>query len=108
MLQIILERIKVFTNVKSLIGSHALFPAKLLLGWDFNNVLAFKDRYTKKLDGSSTQLNNVVAFMQLFDVCRSKNESSIDFTYIDTTCNVHNSRLDLWLAADFGIYAGSD
>ena len=30
---------------------------------------------------------------------RSKNESSIDFTYIDPTCNMRNSRIDLWLAA---------
>ena len=94
------ERIKFFTNVKSLIGSHALFPAKLLLGGDFNSVLASEDRYTKKLDGSSTQLNNLVESMQLFDVWRSKNESSVDFSYIDPTCNMHNSRIDLWLAAD--------
>ena len=62
------ERIKFFTNVKSLIGLHALFPAKLLLGGDFNSVLASEDRCTKKLDGSSTQLNNLVESMQLFDV----------------------------------------
>ena len=87
------ERIKFFTNVKSLIGSHALFPAKLLLGGDFNSVLASEDRYTKKLDGSSTQLNNLIESMQLFDVWRSKNESSVDFSYIDPTCNMHNSRI---------------
>ena len=75
MLQIIHKRgLSFFTNVKSLIGSHALFPAKLLLGGDFNSVLASEDRYTKKLDGSSTQLNNLVESMQLFDVWRSKNE----------------------------------
>ena len=68
------ERIRFFTHVKSLIHSHVLFPTKLLLGGDFNSVLASEDRYTKKLDGSSSQLNNFVESMQLFDVWRSKNE----------------------------------
>ena len=89
------DRINFFVDVKCLIGMHALFPTRLLMGGDFNCVLTASDRFSERVDVSSAQLNNLVKLLQLYDVWRNKHGQSRDFTYIDPSHNMHNRIIDL-------------
>ena len=100
MFQIIPKRGLGFLHMLNRLYIHMLFFQQKFCWEEILTVfLPLKIDILEKLDGSSSQLNNFVESMELFDVWRSKNESSTDFTYIDPTCNMRNSRIDLWLVA---------
>ena len=94
------ERSKFFAELKSHIDSHALFPTRLLFGGDCNSVISTVDRVSHKLDGSSTQLNKLVQSLEMYDVWRCTHQTDIEFTYIDPSDKMRNSRIDLWLCSN--------
>jgi hypothetical protein len=93
------ERIAYFANVTELINMHALYQ-NVMIGGDFNSVVNREDRQTSNLDGTSTHLNSFINNLHLNDAWRDKNEGNIEYTYIDPSRNMRNSRIDLWLISD--------
>ena len=92
------ERIAFYTHVRAQIDVNVLYN-NLLLGGDFNSVTASYDRKTKKLDGTSNHLKNLMHDLQVCDMWRIKNEANTELTYIDPALTQRNSRIDLWLAS---------
>ena len=56
--------------------------------------------FSERVDVSSIHLNNLIKLLQLYVVWRKKHGQSRDFTYVDPSHNMHNSRIDLWLVSN--------
>ncbi len=94
------ERIVFFEQLCAFVDTHALNMNRIIIAGDFNCTLGNDDRIHVKVDRSTSSLNDVMVRFNLIDLWRFVNPSSKEFTYIDPSCNMRNSRIDLLLCSD--------
>ena len=76
---------------------HAINKSKLIIGGDFNCVLNSNDRSSGVTDRSTHALIEVLEHFNMIDAWKYFNPENVEFTYIDPSPNMHNSRIDLLL-----------
>jgi len=72
----------------------------LIIGGDFNCILAEVDRVANNVDGSLNALKSVLEDLNVIDIWRFLNPDNTEFTYIDPSPRARNSRIDLILCSD--------
>lgn len=95
------ERISFFKNMSTFIHLHSVNKNRLFVGGDFNCVLTATDRVSGKTDNSTTVLNDIVRTHGLVDAWKCLNPNSKEFTYIDSSFRMRNSRIDFIFCSDF-------
>ena len=91
------ERIDFFQKLREFINLHSLNKSRLIIGGDFNCVLNTSDRTSGIIDKSTSALTVVLDNFDLVDVWKYLNPGLVQFTYIDSSPRMCNSRIDLLL-----------
>ena len=94
---IVSERIAFFQKLREFINLHSLNKNRLIVGGDFNCVLNTNDRTSGIIDKSSNVLTEILDNFDLVDVWKYLNPELVQFTYIDSSPRMCNSRIDLLL-----------
>ena len=93
------DRIVFFRNMQSFINSYASNKNRLIIAGDYNCVLSESARVTRKIDRSTDILKDIMVKLNMVDIWRILNPSTKEFTYIDPSCNMRNSRINLILCS---------
>ena len=91
------EPINFFKKLREFINLHSLNKSRLLIGGDFNCVLNTSDRTSGVTDKSTSVLTEVLDNFDLVDVWKCLNPGLVQFTYIDSSPRMCNSRINLLL-----------
>ena len=73
--------------------------SRLIIGGDFNCLLNSNDRLSSVTDRSTHALTEVLEHFNMIDVWKYFNPGDVEFTYIDPSPNMYNSRIDLLLCS---------
>ncbi len=92
----------IFQDIEGHINSlHSKFPsAEVIWGGDFNTVFdGIQDRCPPKVDSSINELSNVCLRLNIFDIWRYKNPTSLIYTWSNKDRSLQ-SRIDFWLISE--------
>jgi exonuclease III len=90
----VFDRISFFKNMTRFITEYALNKNRLFIGGDFNCVLTASDRSSGKTDKSMNVLKELVKTYSLVDVWKDFNPNRKEYTFIDSSFRMRNSRID--------------
>ena len=93
------ERVTFFCQLRQFVNMHAINKSRLIIGGDFNCVLNSNDRLSGVTDRSTHALTEVLEHFNIIDAWKYFNPENVEFTYIDPSPNMHNSRIDLLLCS---------
>ena len=94
------ERIAFFNKMKEFIQVHAVNRSKLIIAGDFNCVLSTVDCFSGVVDKSTKVLTDIIENLSLVDIWRNLNPELLEFTYVDPSPNMCNSRIDMILCSN--------
>lgn len=87
-------RIMFYKQLLTFVNMHAISMNRLIIAGDFNCKLTERDSNSGILDRSRNILKDVMSKLNVKDIWRSLNPDMLDFTYIDPSNRVRNSRID--------------
>ena len=93
------DRIVFFRYMQSFINSYASNKNRLIIDGDYDCVLSESDRVTRKIDRSTDILKDTMVKLNVVDIWRILNPNTKEITYIDPSCNMRNSQIDLVLCS---------
>ena len=86
--------------MKEFIRVHAVNRSKLIIAGAFNCVLSTDDRFFGVVDKSTRVLTDIIENLSLVDIWRNLNPELLEFTYVDPSPNMCNSRIDMILCSN--------
>ena len=91
------DRITFLLEIESYIKVHAIAHKNLIIAGDVNCVDNALDRVSGILDKSTPVFKNMKHVLDIVDIWRIRNDSKIEYTYIDPSIRGRNSRIDVVL-----------
>ena len=94
------DRFEFIQNLSDWIDNFCTNRSQFIVAGDFNTTYREIDRASQKIDNVSVEFTNMMNYLSLFDTFVYLNPKEIQFSYINSSNNAKNSRIDYILASN--------